>query len=155
MNEDISNMDLPEELVIYESINKRKFTIVAYAIIIIIMIIMQLLSFMESADTSYLIIFIVVILLLALGIRNNLKRLKEKTPQLIISDKGIEIPGSGLKTWSEIKDESVSIPNKSGPYLDFEYDGGSEHFDIAFLEITRKKLIHVLKVYRQRSEAKK
>ena len=80
-----------------------------------------------------------------------------KTPQLIINEKGLETVTAGFYVWNQIYKEDV-ISKRSGKhtnfYLSYNHPNGNELLHIDDLETDYQTLIHLLMVYRGRYKRK-
>jgi len=91
------------------------------------------------------------------------KALKEyftKAPQIIINSEGIQTAKTRFYPWSDIKNEDTQtivrgiFPNRiSNIYLVYNYPGGTEKLRIDDMAISGEQLLHLLHVYRTRSES--
>ena len=87
----------------------------------------------------------------------DLKLATNKKPQIILNNGGMETIETPYQPWRDIKEENVISEYTSRQtlyYLTYNYPGGSEKVQIDNLDITHKKLEHLLLVYRGRSENK-
>ena len=111
--------------------------------------------FVTIGTTKNYILGGVLILIGIYGSTQQLRRLLNKKPQLIIGNKGIETISVEFKKWSAIKGEEV-IQEGSGKssksYLVFWYDNDQyEKLEIEPLNTTRKKLENSVRTYRIRN----
>ena len=79
------------------------------------------------------------------------KKLKDKSPQIVINDKGIKLKSEKLIYWNKIYNDRVysqSNGKRSTSYLAFN----DEKIEIDDLEIKFEKLENLLHIYRVRYE---
>lgn len=91
-------------------------------------------------------------------IYRGVKRIRDKSPQLIVSGKGIESAKCGFVAWKDIANENVIVRKRQFQQDSWvkllQYDGrsGLVELDITELRIGKDALIHMLQVYRWRYE---
>lgn len=82
------------------------------------------------------------------------KKATNKTPQIILSDKGIETITTKFHNWIDILNEDVDIESSGKHthyYLTYENPDGVEHLQIDDYGIEYKELKRLLRVYKGRS----
>jgi hypothetical protein len=103
-------------------------------------------------DENYL--FLILIIIGLYLVYDQLSKLKDTEPQIIINDKGIKLKNEKLVSWRKIHNDEVfakSNGKSSTNYLAFN----NEMIDIDELTIKMKDLEKLLHVYRARFENKK
>ena len=97
-------------------------------------------------------------LIIVLGIIRMFKRYRQsrnKNPQLILNEKGIETVAEGFTPWKNVFDEEV-VGERSGKtssyYLTYHNQRGIQKLMIDDLDTDYNRLMHLLKVYRGRYE---
>jgi hypothetical protein len=92
----------------------------------------------------------------AYTIYRGFKKRSDRTPQIILNDKGITTIDTGFYSWSVIKNASViregSHKNRYY-YLVYEYPKGSERLDISDYNTYQGELNHLLLIYKGRYKA--
>jgi hypothetical protein len=78
-----------------------------------------------------------------------------RTPQIIISNSGIQTKSIHFYSWQEVRGEDV-ITRQNGKsstnYFIYQYPGGNAELDISEFDIDKKDLEKLLRIYRGRSE---
>lgn len=88
----------------------------------------------------------------------EIKRFCDRSPQIIISDKGIETKKWGFLSWEKINKEQVIVRRrKSGKglitYLEYDNPNGDTlQTDLSELKVNEQALASILHTYRIRSE---
>jgi hypothetical protein len=88
----------------------------------------------------------------------GIKIIWDRSPQLILNDKGIETKKNGFISWKDLSNEQVVIRkpqySRRGPTTLLEYDDsfGTLEFNIDNLDITAESLGEMLYAYRKRYE---
>lgn len=139
---------LPDETAIFYSRGKLVLNMVLAVFIIGVAVFMYI-------SKSYVVAAIFAGLSLYL-LFSEITKAKDKSPQLIISSKGIETKKNGFVAWADISNEQV-ISRRSGKttitYLEFDDNYGSTvQTKIDELDVTKKALDDMLHTYRIRSE---
>lgn len=84
----------------------------------------------------------------------NFKKVRDKKPHISINNKGITSRSWGFVPWSEIEGEEVIYEKKGKDTVSFLFyfirENNHEKIKIDELNISSKKLIHLLKTYRIR-----
>lgn len=139
-----------EKDIFKDDISVPKETIIFYSRISIIFLsifylLITSLGIYLLIDKSYLgLVFVVFGLYLSY---DQIKKLRDQEPQIIINDKGIKLKGVKLISWNNINDERI-FTGSSTNYLAFN----NEMIDIGDLNVKFKDLEHLLHVYRVRYE---
>ena len=82
------------------------------------------------------------------------KEATNKSPQIILNDKGIETINTKFYNWNEIFNENVEILGSGKHihyYLTYEYPGGVENLLVDDFNVEYKELRRLLRVYKGRS----
>ncbi|WP_040627082.1 hypothetical protein [Mucilaginibacter paludis] len=91
-----------------------------------------------------------VALIMAYG---AVKKMNNKLPQIILGNQGIQSATAKFYAWSEVVNEDV-IAVQSGKtrryFLVYNYPLGKQRIDIGPLNISRRRLEHLLRIYRGR-----
>lgn len=94
---------------------------------------------------------IVIALIMAYG---AVKKLNNKLPQVILSNKGIQTGNNPFYGWQQVHNEDV-IAVQAGKtrryFLIYNSPLGKEKIDIAGFDINRRRLEHLLRIYRGRA----
>lgn len=113
----------------------------------------------SSGDVALMVVMGIVI---AINIWKY-RKLSNRTPQIILNDKGIQTVSSGFKSWSEITDEEIVYETLNGTqdeteryYLRYMYPGscGYARISIKDMDISPRELDNLLAVYRDRAQKK-
>jgi hypothetical protein len=97
------------------------------------------------------------IILIAIGllpIYNVYKQYKNREPQIVINDRGMQTSATKFYTWEEIGNEIVVYEDKDETkcyYLEYDCPNGREEFLLSDLDVNYNELIQALTVYRERS----
>ena len=87
----------------------------------------------------------------------ELKKVKNKNVQVVLSNDGIQTENVAFNSWSDIKGEDV-IAERTGKtvshYFIYDYPNGTVKVDIADYDTNKRRLEKLLRVYRGRSENK-
>lgn len=87
----------------------------------------------------------------------GLARYNNRTPQLILSSKGIQAINQPLRPWKEISGEQI-VRRLRGKtvvhYLQYQHAGGTERIKLNMLDIKRNDLLSLIQVYRSRYKQK-
>jgi len=81
------------------------------------------------------------------------KELLNDTPQMILSNEGIETTDNGFHAWQEIKNELIDLEVKqrqSHYFISYDFDGGNEKLYLYNLHISRHRLAKLIEVYQGR-----
>jgi energy-coupling factor transporter transmembrane protein EcfT len=89
---------------------------------------------------------------------NLFKNYRNRQPQIVLNDKGIQTVSTPFYPWEYIKGESVleiSESRTTGNYLVYDYPNGSKKLSLSFLETNKTELQYLLMAYRKRNEEMK
>jgi uncharacterized membrane protein YobD (UPF0266 family) len=144
------NNSLPAETIIRFSRGKAAMSFI-FAV---------LLSAFAIINYSQKIYFFALLLIAATAylIYTGIKIIWDRSPQLILNDKGIETKKNGFISWKDLSNEQVVIHqsqySRRGPTTVLEYDDsfGTIEFNIDKLDITAERLGEMLYAYRKRYE---
>ena len=145
----MENQDLPEETVLYYSQKKvfRSWILVGLAVLLYAA---YWLFYRDSYFISGM-FGICAFYIIYVGIQ----KIRNKKPQLILSNKGITSNIETFKSWAEIFDEEVYfIPNKNyNAGLNFRYyfDDGEENIFLEALNVNENNFRNWIRIYRENS----
>lgn len=145
----MENQDLPEETVLYYSQKKvfRSWILVGLAVLIYAA---YWLFYRDSYFISGMFGFCAFYIIFV-----GIQKIRNKKPQLILSNKGITSNDEIFKSWAEIFEEEVYfIPNKNyNAGLNFRYyfDGGEENIFLEALSVNENNFRNWIRIYRENS----
>lgn len=91
----------------------------------------------------------------------GISRLRNRSPQLILNDKGIETEKYGFVCWKDVSNEKVIMRQRQFTnnvwikLLQYDDSSGSVELNISDLHVSKDALEHMLRIYRLRYEVKK
>ncbi|MBS7564009.1 hypothetical protein KHS38_06290 [Mucilaginibacter sp. Bleaf8] len=149
----IDDLSVPAETVVYYSKWKNLVLLIFY----LPFLALAIGCFMAGRTDFYMYVAGVLMLALAFGLTYiAVKNATNRTPQIIINNRGLTTLQKGFYPWQDIKDEKT-IWEKSGKrtriYLTYEHPGSTAKFLLGTFTINRLKLEHMLRIYRGRFEA--
>jgi hypothetical protein len=145
--EDVS---APNEVIIYYSKTQARFQIG-------FMILLVGFGFYFGAKADSIFVEIIIGAGALFSGYTGISHLLNKTPQIIINDKGIQTVKAPFAAWPDIIGDEVVTKQQgrsSVTYLEYAYPGGSESINIGELDIKKTLLENLLHTYRVRSEKK-
>ncbi|MCF6404101.1 hypothetical protein L3C95_14500 [Chitinophaga filiformis] len=151
--EDVFHDDLtiPTQTIIYYSKGKK------YLETITVLICLPLAIFLMLKADQYIIVAIFTVVGGAYWGYREYKGVIKKTPQIIISNKGIQTVSTMFYEWKDIKHEEIVIEGygeHARCYLKYDHPGGSEHLQIDHFDTDKAALDKLLTIYRGRSGRK-
>lgn len=85
----------------------------------------------------------------------NYKILVTRDARLLITNSGMQTPGTDFSTWAEIRDERITtetIKSNTYYYLNYKFPKGSQELLINGLDFTPREIEKIINVYRRRSQ---
>ncbi len=143
------DLTIPDETQIYYSITIRTFLVIV-CFLGVALIIYSAIYFEE------MLISLMALLPIGLAIYYY-NKLSDNNPQIVLNSEGIETSSSGFKSWKEIRGEKAELQGlgkHSRYYLVYQFNGGDERYELEHLDITPRKLNHLMTVYRNRFQNK-
>jgi len=124
----------------------KKRAIVALALVLPLFAFSLFLIYMSKSNMLNILISVAICLVFGFLTFLNFRNFLNRKPQLIFSDKGIEVGTGKFYSWAEIRDEQITIEiNKTTLYfLTFNHFGGAEKIllnDLATNHLQIEKLL--------------
>ncbi len=144
----LDDLSIPDETIIYYSKTKGLLQItlilafLGYAVYTLIL---------RSSNT----IAVAIILVGLYYMYGSFKHILNRTPQIILSNKGVQTVSTSFYGWKDILVEEVrcEIEGRSTiKYFTYAYPGGLEKLKIHDYDISGDSLENLLRIYRGRSE---
>jgi len=148
----VDDKTIPSEIVIHYSKTMGILAIVLLVPIFAFGILLLIFAIDENNSVGAIFSSFFSIVSLIGGYFYGYKKLKNREPQLILSNKGIENSKTGFHKWEEIEEYNIITGRQA--YLRYTHSKGKECIGISYLNIKNNgiKLSKLLMVYRERNK---
>ncbi len=145
----LDDLSVPDETIVYYSKTK------GLSQIIFILVLLGYVVYVLTVRHSNNIIVGAIILLGLYYMYSSLKHILNRTPQIILNNKGVQTVSAPFYNWKDILAEEVrseTAGKSTIKYFTYGYPGGLEKLKIHDYNISGDSLESLLRIYRGRSE---